>query len=113
MCARPSYCAPVAEGRPFLGRLAAVALGCPGDILPLCLLVLLKVLLGPSLRASRPWLGCNKAGTRATDILPTTATLRSGPWESFGLIEFLATVRERTGASLYSWPQCGSALGSC
>ena len=31
------WCAPVAESHPFLGRLVAFVLGCPGDILPLCL----------------------------------------------------------------------------
>ena len=111
MCARPSYCALVAEGRPSLGRRAAVALGCPGDIPPPCLMVLLKVSLGPGLGASTLWLGCDTAGTRAAEILPTTATVRSGPWDSLGLIEFLAPVRERTGALLKSWALCGSALG--
>ena len=101
----------MAEGRPSLGRRAAIALRCPGDIPPLCLMVLLKVSLGPGLDASGPWLGCDKASTRAAEILPITATLRSGPCESTGLSEFPATVREHTGASLYSWPLCLSALG--
>ena len=73
-------------------------------------MVLLKVSLGPGLGASKPWLGCDKAGTQAAQILPITATLRSGPCDSLGLIEFPATVRERFGASLYSWPLCVSAL---
>ena len=94
MCTSPNCCAPVAEGRPSPGRRTTVVLGCPGDIPPLCLMVLLKVLLGPSLGASRPSLSHGSC---------------AGP--HWGLIEILAPVQERTGASLKSW-LCGTALGA-
>ena len=47
-------CAPVAEGRHPLWCRAASVPGFPGDALPLCLMALLKVSLGPALGASGP-----------------------------------------------------------
>ena len=107
MCTRPGCCAPVAEGRPSPGRRAAVALGCPRDITPLCLMVLLKASLGPGLGASRPslksWLLCGTS---------PRALCTYGPYAGvhWGLFEVMAPVRERSAASLKPWPLCRITL---
>ena len=99
-------CAPVAEGHHSAWRRAAAVLGCLGDVLPLCLMVLLKFSLGPDLCASGPCLGCDEAGTWAAEMLQFTATLRgavgsgdpcgdSGQWYSF-----------------HSLPHCLGSMGS-
>ena len=56
-------CAPVAEGHHPLRGWAASVLGCPGDALLLCLMLLLKVSLGPALGASGLYWGIDDAGT--------------------------------------------------
>ena len=56
-------CDPVAEGRlPLWCRVVTVP-GCPGDALPLRLIVLPKFSLSPVLGASGPWWGIDEART--------------------------------------------------
>ena len=68
-------CTPMAEGRHSMWCRASAVHGCPGDALPLCLMVQLKFSLGLGLCASVAWLGCVEAGSWAAEILQYTATL--------------------------------------
>ena len=52
LSARCVWC--IVQGRYLLWCRAATVPGCPGDALPLCLMVLLKFSLGPTLCASGP-----------------------------------------------------------
>ena len=72
-------CAPVAEGRHPLWCRAATIPGCPGDVLPLRLMVVPKFSLGPALGASGPWWDIDEAGTWVAETLQHIATL---PWGS-------------------------------
>ena len=64
------------EGHHSLWRRAVAIQGCPGDALPLCLMLQPKFSLGPGLCASKPWSVIGEASTWAAEILQCTATLR-------------------------------------
>ena len=78
-------------------------LGCSGDALPLCMMVLLKFSLGPALGASTPLWGIDEAGTWAAEILQQWA---------MGILQHSATLQHAAGSGLQGSFRSNTTVGS-